>query len=308
MNRPLVSVIINCYNGEPFLRKALESVRVQSYAEWEIIFWDNASTDSSAAIAQAFGPQLRYFKSPETLPLGAARNKALAEARGVYVTILDCDDTLLPHALETLVGALEGNRCALAYAGVVLVDSTGREIRRQIPKARGGNLLAVQLRKYEIGVPAVMIRRQVLIEDALGFDPALRIAEDYCLFMQIAAAHEICASPEVLARYLVHPGALTQKTMAYWGDEVEYTLKLLAAKHPGLRDRHKAGFRMAHAQAAYYRARYYAAQRQRGKALKALVKYLYVDYRYPILFLLLLLPLSIWDFIHERRSARSFRT
>src|SRR3989338_4134513 len=77
---PLVSVIMNCRNGERYLREALDSVYAQSYTNWEIIFWDNASTDGSADIAKSCGPKLRYFKSEQSFPLGKARNLAIAEA------------------------------------------------------------------------------------------------------------------------------------------------------------------------------------------------------------------------------------
>ena len=62
---PLVSVIINCHNGERFLTEAIESMYSQTYCNWEIIFWDNASTDKSAIIANSFDDKLRYFFAPK---------------------------------------------------------------------------------------------------------------------------------------------------------------------------------------------------------------------------------------------------
>lgn len=280
---------------------------MQSHAHWEIIFWDNASTDGSAAIAHAFGPPLRYFRSTENTPLGAARNEAIARAKGVYVMFLDCDDILLPRALETQVQLLEAHPWALVYGGSIYIDGQGREVGCKIPKARQGHLLAEQLRQYEIGLPAVMIRRQALLESKLGFDPALRTAEDYCLFMQLAAAYEICAFPGILAKYRIHENALTLKTAAFWGPEIEHTLKLIAEKHPNLVDEHPLAFRFAYAKAAYYRARYHVMCRERYAAIKQLRGCLLVDYRYLVLFLILLLPLKAWDAIHEWQSGRSFR-
>ena len=57
-NSPLVSVIINCFNGEDYLTDAIDSVIAQTYKNWEIIFWDNCSTDGSAAIAIKYGEKL----------------------------------------------------------------------------------------------------------------------------------------------------------------------------------------------------------------------------------------------------------
>ena len=63
---PLISVIMNCYNGEAFLKNAIDSVYAQTYKNWEIIFWDNASTDTSADIALSYDERLKYFKDVET--------------------------------------------------------------------------------------------------------------------------------------------------------------------------------------------------------------------------------------------------
>ena len=95
--KPLVSVIMNCYNGDRFLRQAIDSVYCQTYDNWEIIFWDNASTDSSAKIARSYDDKIRYFLATKNTPLGEARNLALNKASGKYVAFLDCDDLYFPN-------------------------------------------------------------------------------------------------------------------------------------------------------------------------------------------------------------------
>ena len=80
--QPLVSVIMNCLNGEKYLREAIETVYAQTYSNWEIIFWDNASSDGSAAVAQSYRDgRLRYFRGDTTVPLGHARNLAIQQSR-----------------------------------------------------------------------------------------------------------------------------------------------------------------------------------------------------------------------------------
>ena len=74
-----VSVIMNCYNGEKYLNSAIDSIYNQTYLDWEIIFWDNASKDKSSSIALSYDSKLKYFKSKKTLSLGKARNKALSK-------------------------------------------------------------------------------------------------------------------------------------------------------------------------------------------------------------------------------------
>ena len=116
---PLVSVIMNCFNGEKYLRQAIDSIYTQSYKNWEIIFWDNASTDSSSLIAKGYDDRLKYFHTQKTTPLGLARNLALVKANGKYVSFLDCDDEYLPEKKEMVKGTYK------------LPDKTG-EIRIKI--------------------------------------------------------------------------------------------------------------------------------------------------------------------------------
>ena len=86
---PEVSVIMNCLNGERYLKEAVDSVFAQSFQDWEIIFWDNASTDSSPEIAQTYGDRVRYFRSDVTYSLGKERNLAISRASGEYMALLD---------------------------------------------------------------------------------------------------------------------------------------------------------------------------------------------------------------------------
>ncbi len=76
--QPLISVIMNCYNGEKFLREALDSVLTQTYTNWELIFWDNQSTDKSKDILLSYNDsRLKYFYATQHTNLGKARNLAM---------------------------------------------------------------------------------------------------------------------------------------------------------------------------------------------------------------------------------------
>ena len=102
LRQPLVSIIINCFNGEEYLREALESVISQTYKNWEIIFWDNQSTDKSAEIFKSYqDSRLKYYlASSHTKILYEARNYALKKATGDFIAFLDADDYWLPDKLE----------------------------------------------------------------------------------------------------------------------------------------------------------------------------------------------------------------
>ena len=161
---PAVSVIMNCLNCARELPEALESVRGQTFQDLEIIFWDNGSTDESAAIARAYGPQLRYFRGERTVPLGAARNLALAEARGRYVAFLDCDDLWRPGKLEAQVALFGSNaRVGLVCTDTEIIDG-GRVLSRVFARSAPGRgmVFGELMTRQWISMSSAMIRREGL--------------------------------------------------------------------------------------------------------------------------------------------------
>ena len=100
-SEPLVSVIMNCLNCERYLNEAIDSVRAQTYSNWEIIFWDNASNDRSASIVKEYNdPRIHYFRGDKTILVYAARNKALSQCHGEFIAFLDCDDIWMTEKLS----------------------------------------------------------------------------------------------------------------------------------------------------------------------------------------------------------------
>ena len=89
----LVSIIVNCYNGEKYLKHTLESIQKQKYSDWELIFWDNQSTDNSKKIFDTFkDTRFKYYYSNRHTTLYEARNLACQKSKGKFISFLDCDD------------------------------------------------------------------------------------------------------------------------------------------------------------------------------------------------------------------------
>lgn len=302
---PLVTVIMNCFNGERYLREALDSVAAQTWPAWEVVFWDNGSTDRSPEIARSYGDRIRYFRATETTPLGAARNLALRQAAGTYVAFLDTDDVWLPETLSTLVAEMERNGWAVCYGGITQMNAAGAPLGELVPPHRTGNLLDALLTQFDIWVPSLIVRRAALEESGLAFDPRIVASEEYCLFVQLAVSLAFCSLPVALARYRIHDNALTNKSIEKWAEEREYTLQQICERHPGIEQQHRAAFREARARAHYYRARWLLTQGHKARAIGELWQTVFVDVRYATLFALSLLPTRVWDAVHRRRFHRS---
>ena len=107
MSSPAISLIIPVYNVEKFLVKALESVKNQTFQDFEVIIVDDGSTDKSIAISEKYcneNPNFRLIKQENKGP-GAARNAAIKISKGEYIAFMDSDDYLEPNFLECLYNA-----------------------------------------------------------------------------------------------------------------------------------------------------------------------------------------------------------
>ena len=102
MKDKLVSIIINCYNSEQYIKETIQSVILQTYKNWELIFYDNQSTDNSYKIYKRFkDKRLKYYKSKKFEKLGLARKNALIKAKGDFIAFLDSDDLWKKNKLKT---------------------------------------------------------------------------------------------------------------------------------------------------------------------------------------------------------------
>jgi glycosyltransferase involved in cell wall biosynthesis len=210
---PLVSVIMNCLNCEKFVQEAIDSVFAQTYSRWEIIFWDNASTDDSGEIARSYDSRLSYFREKETVPLGQARNHAVQQAQGDYVALLDCDDVWLPHKLAVQVQVAEANPdIGLVFSDCFFIDSEGRTIGRFFSKYRppqdGMVLLRLLTGRNFIACPTALMRTAA-VRKVGGFDPAFTYSEEYDLFLKLALEYQMAHTTEPLAKYRLHAANIT---------------------------------------------------------------------------------------------------
>ena len=230
---PLVSVIMNCYNGERYLQEAIDSVYAQTYKNWEIIFWDNSSTDKSAKIAKTYDDKLKYFKSNETTILGKARVEASKMANGDYLAFLDVDDLWLEKKLEKQVNIFEESQ-----AGVGIVY--GRtEVIYEVPSKydfiKGGDNLLPEGNIFPELVKANFIVFSSAMVDKKkfnlqgGFPEHFVNSTDHWIFLHLAKEYKCLALQEVCCKYRVHQSNLShnQRVIA-----VEESIDILKSMSP----------------------------------------------------------------------------
>ena len=294
---PKVSIIINCYNGEKYLREAIDSVYAHSFEDWEIIFWDNVSTDQTPNIAASYDSKLKYFRSTQLIPLGAARKEAVLKATGEWIAFLDCDDSWFPDKLQIQLDALSGTDYVLCYAGIREIDHNGRLIREVFPQHKSGQLLEKLLLQFEINMVTPMLRKEVLEQYSLNFDENVTASEEYNLFVRLAAKGRVLALPKILGTYFVSAGSLTDRQISQWAVERYYTLEQLKRENIGIEKRFPKAFKEAYARGDYYKARYLMAEGRNIEARKIMAGIVGVDYRYRLLEIVLHIP-GLWGLVH----------
>src|SRR3569832_278273 len=202
---PVVSIIMPCYNAAAHLPTSVGSVLAQTFPDWELLAVDDGSSDATLAWLQAQTDSRNRPLAQTNQGVSAARNTGLAAARGQYVAFLDADDTWTERFLEKMQASLQHRPDAvLAYCGWQNLGLPGGRGEPFVPPDyetpdKAKTLFA----GCRWPIHAAPARREAVLA-ANGFDPALKNAEDYALWLQVATCAPIVRVPEVLAFYHFH--------------------------------------------------------------------------------------------------------
>ncbi|MET0660065.1 MAG: glycosyltransferase [Steroidobacteraceae bacterium] len=203
--RPLVSVIIPAYNASATLDETLHSARAQTYSPLEIVVVDDGSTDATAAVASrhaACDGRVRVLRRDHR-GHAAARNTAIAAARGTLIAPLDADDLWRPRKIELQVAALQtgGQRVGLVYTWFASVDEKGRIRSTGHRPTDAGEVLRNCCRRNLVGNGSGALMPKHVILECGGYDEALDGCEDLKLYTAIAARYHYAVVPEHLTGY-----------------------------------------------------------------------------------------------------------
>ncbi len=239
---PEVSIIVNCFNEAQYVRETLDSAFAQSFQDWEIIFWDNASVDDSARIAASYGERVRCFSNETNIPLSQARNRAFKMAQGQYFAILDADDIWLPDKLERQLELFKADpRVGMVYCHSTFFDASGDRslVFDTTPPHRGeafGHLLAQNF----VLSSSMMFRREALDKLEFIFDERYTRVADYDLTLRMAYQGLIDYVDAPLSRCRVYSleDKPWKKGMVSRPAEAKWALGNLVSKYPDIATRY----------------------------------------------------------------------
>ncbi len=204
---PRVSLAITSYNRRDYLGAAIDSVRAQTMPDWELVVWDDGSTDDSVAVAHAHDdPRIRVVAAEHS---GAAESlrQALAQTTAPYLGWLDSDDLLAPAALEKTMNVLDSEPAVgVVYSDYIVIDEDGRPLglghRCQIPYSPQRMLVDFPMFHFRL------IRRQVF-DQVGGIDTSFHNAYDYDLCLRLSEVTAVTHLRQPLYYYRRHAATMS---------------------------------------------------------------------------------------------------
>lgn len=230
---PLISVLTPFYNAVQTLSFSLSSLSMQTYSAWECILVDDGSEDDPQQVLEKIqDPRIRYFKLETNQGRGFARQYALEQAQGHYISFLDADDWIYPTKLERQLNILESYPdLSLVSSGMAIADQQNEIIgvRGTKPDLDSITRFMPLQQPTPINVPfaASMIRRSAAL--GANFDTSLRRSEDADYLMQIVMEHEYAMLNEALYVYCEFISVEKKDLLAGYEGRIEVFSKYLAS-------------------------------------------------------------------------------
>ena len=226
IDTPLISVAIPVYNGDNYLREAIDSVLAQTYTNYEIIVVDDGSTDNTWDIIQSYGSKVRGFKK-ENGGVSTALNYAITQMKGEWFAWLSHDDLWMPEKLERQVLYINENPdVKLCYSGFELIDKDGNKISEHLGVwfKKGKDIRYMVLCGPYINGITTLLHRSCFIECGL-FREDLRCVQDADMWVKIARRYHLGLVPFCLAKTRCHNQQIGQLNSSKCQKEYLYLFK-----------------------------------------------------------------------------------
>jgi len=219
---PLVSIVMNCHNGEKYLKKSINSIINQTYKNWEVVFWNNNSKDNSKKIFKKFkDKRLRYFESPIFKNLYEARNQAVSKCKGQYICFLDADDWWVKSKVyEQVLTFKKNKKVNFIYSNYYQFNQKFKKkylfSKSDLPD---GKITQQLLDSNKIGIITVMMKRSIFKKQK--FDKRFNIIGDFDFFLRLSLNHNLKVIQKPLAYYRIHSSNYSRLHLSKYIKEIQ---------------------------------------------------------------------------------------
>ena len=194
---------MNCHNGEKYLSEAINSILKQTYKNWELIFWDNCSTDNSSSILKNYkDTRIKYFKSNSFTNLGEARHCAFEKCLGEYIAFLDTDDIWYEYKLEKQIKYFDSEVGIVTCNTLFFNDRIKKPLYQK--KIQEGYVFKDLLKNYNLSLETLVFKKKLAIETNIFFDKNLSYISDFDFFLRLSKFCKLRYVPEILSGWRVH--------------------------------------------------------------------------------------------------------
>ena len=186
-----VSVIIPTYNRKHTLKRAIQSVYMQSLLPYEVIVVDDGSNDGTKEWVKQKYPNVKYIYQKNS-GVSSARNKGIKIARGDWIALLDSDDEWLPNKLSEQINKIKSNLdVKILHSNEIWIRNGVRVNQMKKHKKFGGYIFEKCLDICRISPSSVLLKKEIL-NDIGTFDESLKVCEDYDLWLRITSKYPVC--------------------------------------------------------------------------------------------------------------------
>lgn len=230
---PKVSVVLPVYQTpETYLRETIESILVQTYTNFEFLILDDCPEKSVESIVKSYSDKrIRYYKNTQNLGIASSRNKLIDLSQGEYLAVIDHDDIALPERLQKQVSFLDSHP-KVGVVGTWYERFPNKKINKKF--IVNSQIERDLMFNCSILHPSSMIRKAVLVENNIRYEPEFTPAEDYALWCRLIGKTEFANIPEVLQRYRDYEKNTSKKQAAQMKQASVCIHKILEQKHPKL--------------------------------------------------------------------------
>ena len=287
----LVSVIVNCYNGEKYLTQCIDSILSQTYENLEIIFWDNKSNDNTSSIINKYqDKRIKYFFSKQHTNLYYARREAIKKTKGEFIAFLDVDDYWLKNNLEYQIKLFEDQEVGFVSSDFLIkFEEKNKFIYSNKYKHTSEKLLSSLLKSYNIGLLTLIIRKSSLENLGFYFDSNYHYIGDFDMVIRLSSLYKMGRTNKYLSVYRIHKNNESSKGLDMQINEMEIWYSKMQNINIISKD---VNFKFIYYKILYMKGMKYILKNQRIKVLYYFFQMPNIKMKYK-LFLALFIPLSI---------------
>lgn len=205
-NNPKVSLIMKVYNGERYLREAIDSILAQTFCDFELLILDDGSTDGSADVVGEYSDErIRFLQNEQNMGLCATQNRALEEAKGTYIAVMDCDDISYPTRFERQTEYLDTHEDVIMCGSFRnnLIDGVESEFMPIENYTDATLRFSLCYGNMFFTHSSIMFRADAYRKHHLMYGPA-KLAEDYQYIIKLAGLGKVALLPEKLIAYRIY--------------------------------------------------------------------------------------------------------